>query len=116
MPDNNLSGRRCLALVRCSTKPQAGESFPQQSAWLRDFAEENQMTYVDERREALGVTQTERRPDIDYLLQRARNERDYDTLLVQDMSWLTRGGLKHGLSLYFLFESVGVLIASIGDG
>jgi hypothetical protein len=116
MAENNLVGRRCMTLIRCSTKEQSGESFPQQEAWLRDFADENQMIYVGEIQEALGVSQTEHRPDIDKLLKQAREQHDFDTVLVQDMSRLTRGGLIHGLRLYFQFEEVGVLIASITDG
>jgi hypothetical protein len=74
------------------------------------------MAYVGEMQEALGVSQTAKRPDIDYLIKRASQQRDYDTILVQDLSRLTRGGLEHGLELYFKFKSLGVLIASITDG
>jgi hypothetical protein len=74
------------------------------------------MVYVGELQEALAVSQTEKRPDVDYLLRRAREDHDFDTVLVQDLSRLTRGGLEHGLALYFEFKKVGVLIASITDG
>ena len=116
MADQNLSGRKCFALVRCSTKPQAGNSLPQQSSWLQDFADEHQMAYVGQLQEAFGVSQVESRPDINALLNRKRDFDDFDTVLVQDLSRLTRGGLEHGLSIYFEFRHAGIQIVSITDG
>jgi hypothetical protein len=116
MADQDLINRTVMALLRCSTLGQKKDSIPQQASWLRDFADENQMIYVGEIQESLGVSQTQNRPDIDYLMQRKRQFNDFDTILVQDLSRLTRGGLEHGLKLYFEFQVVGLQILSIVDG
>ena len=65
-----LKGRRCIALIRVSRARQAKNGLPQQAAWLRNFTDEHDMLWVDERKEALGVSQIKKRPDVDYLLDR----------------------------------------------
>lgn len=111
-----LQNRRCIALVRCSTGKQSKNSFPQQQEWLKTFAEENGMVYVGDRMEARSASQTRKRPDLDYLFKRKDTKDDFDTVLVQDLSRLTRGGLKHGLRLFFKFEDAGIRVVSVIDG
>jgi hypothetical protein len=102
--------------MRCSTNKGAENSLPQQTSWLRDVSDENGMIYVDELQEALGVSQTTNRPDIDYLIRRKMERNDFEVVLVQDLSRLTRGGVEHGLELYFKFKALGIFIMSIVDG
>lgn len=114
--DSRLAGGRSLGQIRCSRKEQAKKSLPQQREWLRTFAELNKMLHVDDMKEAVSASQIRRRPDLDRIFERKRLVNDFDTLIVQDLSRLTRGGATHGLQLLFKFKDVGIRLVSIVDG
>jgi|GEM_PF-1824704 len=114
--ESGLRGRLVIAQIRVSRKKQAKNGLPQQAAWLHSYADEQGAIWVDERRESLGVSQTKSRPDVEYLLNRKALRNDFDTILLQDLSRLTRGGLEHGFDLYKLFKNAGILIATVLDG
>jgi hypothetical protein len=108
--ESKLKGKRCIGQIRCSTKEQARKSLPQQQAWLREYAGEHGMTYVTDMKEAVSASQIKRRPDLQRIMQRKKTLNDFDVVLVQDLSRLTRGGTEHGLELYFKFKELGLRI------
>jgi hypothetical protein len=116
METGKLKGRRCIALIRVRRAKQAKNGLPQQASWLRSVADKEGMIWVDERKESLGVSQTTKRPDLDYLMARKKLKDDFDTIYLQDLSRLTRGGLEHGFDVYKMFKNAGILIATVLDG
>ena len=111
-----LKDRRCLALSRVSKRKQAKHGLPQQTAWLKEYAETNGMIWAGDMKESLAVSQTKKRPDVEKVLARKAALNDFDTVLVQDLSRLTRGGIEHGFDLYKRFKNAGILIVSVLDG
>jgi hypothetical protein len=114
--DKRLAGGSGVGQIRCSRKEQAKKSLKQQQDWLREFARLNGMEYVTDMREAVSASQTKRRPDLDRIFERKRMFNDFDTLIVQDLSRLTRGGVTHGLELFFKFKALGIRLVSLVDG
>ena len=104
-----LNGRRCICLVRCSTAEQADTSIPDQLKLLRAFAGDNGMTCVDEVvLDGVSGSLPGARTDIEAVLERKRERDDFDVLLVQDMSRLTRGGAHHGMKLEYDLNAAGI--------
>ncbi|HEX8524207.1 MAG TPA: recombinase family protein [Tepidisphaeraceae bacterium] len=102
-------GKRCIFIVRCSTKGQADTSIEDQLAVLHAFRESNGLVYVDELRlEGLSVSMP--RQFIDQLIERKRTRNDFDCIVLQDTSRLTRSGSKHGGKLEWELEAAGIEI------
>ncbi|MGC4031358.1 MAG: recombinase family protein [Tepidisphaeraceae bacterium] len=116
MKESRLKGKRVLAQLRCSLKEKAKKSLEQQHEWLTQYTLDSGAIYVGEMKEAISASQTKRRPDLDRIIKRKQTINDFDTVLVQDLSRLTRGGVEHGLEIYFEFKRLGIQIASIVDG
>src|SRR5206468_682590 len=107
--DNPYAGRNYLCLVRCSTNQQIDTSIPDQLKLLRAFGDEHGMHYVDS--EVVGgVTGSVpgARTDIDKIIHRKQTKGDFDILLVQDASRLTRAGAEHGMSVKYELMSAGI--------
>jgi hypothetical protein len=111
-----LMGKRYIGLVRCSTDGQKDTSIPDQLALLRGFADKHGMIHVDDvLRGGVSGSKPGNRTDLDELVARKRDRNDYDILLVQDTTRLTRGGVEHGAKIEFEFTKVGVRIVFVAD-
>ncbi len=121
MKEDSLSGTRYIMLVRCSTKDQADTSIDDQVKVLRKFADEHHMQYVDEVR-LVGVSGSRpgARHDLEDLLRRKRERDDFEVLLVQDVSRLTRSGARHASKLEYDLAVAGIMVCyateTIPDG
>jgi len=106
----NLKGKRYIRLMRCSTHAQAGTSLDDQAVLLEAFAlEEHQMVLVDEiRLEGVSGSIPGNRTDFDELVERKRLRNDFEVLLVQDVSRLTRSGALHGAKVEYDLAAVGI--------
>src|SRR5688572_30632535 len=112
MIDPRLAEGRGLGQIRCSRKEQAKKGLVQQREWLREFARTNSMVYVTDTQEAVSATQIKKRPDLERIYERKRTLNDFDTLIVQDLSRLTRGGVQHGLEIFFKLKALGIRLVS----
>ena len=116
MTEDRLAGRRYIALVRCSTKGQADTSIDDQLTLLRAFGDAHGMKSVDDIRLA-GVSGSlpGARHDLEELIERKRTRDDFDTLLVQDVSRLTRSGAQHGAKIEYDLSAAGVEVTYVAD-
>src|SRR4051812_47695865 len=106
-----LRGKYCLGLVRCSTMKQADTSIPDQIAALRKFADDHGLIITDTIiLEGVSGSQPGNREDLQQITQRKRERNDFEVLLVQDTSRLTRGGMQHGNKIEFDFAAEGIEI------
>src|SRR5687768_2382967 len=100
-------GMRYIRIVRCSTKGQADTSIDDQLALLDVFAREHQMVHVDDLRlEGLSVSMP--RQFIDQLIERKKIRNDFDAILLQDITRLTRSGSKNGAKLEYELEAASI--------
>lgn len=116
MEKNGLQGKRCIALARCSTPGQIDTSIDEQLNLLEQFARDQQMVIVD--RITLGGVSGSipaNRHELDVLVQRRTERQDFDVLLVQDPTRLTRSGPAHGLYIVHKLRSVGVRVVFAKD-
>ncbi len=115
--DNRYKGRRYVCLVRCSTAEQADTSIPDQLKLLRAFGDQHGMVYVDQV-VVEGVTGSVpgARTDIDDIIQRKIDRDDFDVLLVQDVSRLTRAGAEHGMKLKYDLAAAGIDVIFAAEG
>ena len=106
---NDLKGKRYINLVRCSTDRQSDTSIPDQLKLLDAFAEQHGMAHVDDV-SLDGVTGSipGARSDVEQLIRRKRERDDFDVLLVQDTSRLTRGGAEHGMKIQYDLKAAGI--------
>ncbi len=111
---NPLRGKRVIRLVRCSTKGQADTSIVDQNHLCAAFEERNEMIYVDTMT-LEGVSVSMPKTFIDQIIARKRTRNDFDVLLVQDTSRLTRSGMNHGAHLEWLLRAAGIEIIFVLD-
>jgi DNA invertase Pin-like site-specific DNA recombinase len=113
---DRLNGKSCIGLVRCSTAGQADTSIPDQIAALKQFAEKHGMTIIDiVVLPGLSGSIPGNRDDLQQLIERKREQNDFEFLLVFDTTRLTRGGMRHGNSIEFQFLSEGVEILYVTE-
>jgi DNA invertase Pin-like site-specific DNA recombinase len=114
---DKYKGRRYVCLARCSTAEQAETSIPDQIKLLKAFGDQHGMVYVDQI-VLEGVTGSipGARTDIGEIIQRKIDRDDFDILLVQDVSRLTRSGPEHGMKIKYDLGAVGVEIIFAADG
>jgi hypothetical protein len=109
MRNEKLNGRRYVALVRCSTDQQTETSIPDQLKLLDAFAAENGMisagTVI---LDGVSGSKPGARTDIDEIINRKMEKDDFDILLLQDISRLTRGGAEHGAKVEFDLGAAGI--------
>jgi DNA invertase Pin-like site-specific DNA recombinase len=113
METNPLKGLRCVGLGRTSLGENTEASIPQQTAILERRCAELEMVWVG-LVPVSGVSGSlpGKREDIEGLLERKLKHNDYDVLMVQDRSRLTRSGEGHGAWLQVEFARVGVRVIS----
>lgn len=106
---NRLTGKRYINWARCSTDSQAETSIPDQLRLLTAFADRAGMIHVDN--VVLdGVTGSVpgARDDVADLVRRKLERDDFDVVLLQDMSRLTRSGYEHAAKIEYDLRAVGV--------
>jgi hypothetical protein len=115
----SLQGRRYVCLVRCSTNAQEDTSIPDQLAVLHDYAKKEGMVHAggDEALQLGGVSGSHpgARTDIEIILERKRTHGDFDVVLVQDLSRLTRGGVEHGGKIEYDLAAEGIKVVFAGS-
>jgi hypothetical protein len=117
MKGSKLNGKRYINLVRCSTHGQADTSIDDQLNVNKAFATQHGMVHVDDV-VLEGVTGSipGARRDIGQILERKATRDDFEILLVQDPSRLTRGGALHGASIEYDLRSAGIKVVYVsGD-
>ena len=118
--DNNNGdrwrGRRCICLVRQSSDADGTTSTEAQLQWLHADAHARGMTNVaDVTLEGVTGSLPGMRTDLEDLLNRKREQDDFDVLLVQRLDRLTRGGSEHGFWFEHEANKVGIDILYPGD-
>ncbi len=118
MKDTSIyRGRRYVCLVRCSTTEQADTSIPDQLKLLRAFGDQHGMVYVDQVvLEGVTGSVPGARTDIADIITRKRDRDDFDVLLVQDVSRLTRAGAEHGMKLKYDLSAAGIEVLFAAEG
>ncbi|HZN68085.1 MAG TPA: recombinase family protein [Tepidisphaeraceae bacterium] len=107
--NDTLDGKRYINLVRCSSAKQADTSIPDQLKLLNSFAVARGMVHVaDEILDGVTGSIPGARSDIERLIRRKKEVDDFDVLLVQDSSRLTRGGATHGMKIEYDLASAGI--------
>ncbi|MFA9478037.1 recombinase family protein [Phycisphaerales bacterium AB-hyl4] len=114
--EDKWRGLRFIILVRQSDDSQGSTSTEAQLQWLRAEGERLGMVLVDEII-LNGVTGSlpGKRDDLPQLLDRKRDQDDFDVLVVQRLDRLTRGGTSHGFWIDHEFEKAGITILATGD-
>jgi hypothetical protein len=116
MKEKNLQGKRYIALVRCSSAAQSDTSIDAQNAIVAAFARENGMVCVGTV-ELAGVSGSVPgiRTDIDQLIERKRQQEDFDVVLLQDATRFTRSGPAHGMKLLYDLRAAGLEVVFVKD-
>jgi hypothetical protein len=116
MKEKELKGKRFIALARCSSAGQIETSIEEQLKLIESFGHAQGMKCVD-RITLGGVTGSVPgvRDDIDEVIRRKREQDDFEVLLVQDASRLTRSGAVHGMHILFELRSAGVQVVFVKD-
>jgi hypothetical protein len=115
--DNSYAGRRYLCQIRCSTNQQIDTSIPDQQKLLRAFGDQYDMIYVDSViLEGVTGSVPGARNDIEQIIQRKKTANDFDVLLVQDVSRLTRAGAEHGMKLKYDLAAAGIEVIFANEG
>jgi len=113
--EDRLRGKRYIALARCSTNDQAETSLPGQLTLLRSFGDRHGMIYVDEIARDVTGSLPGARTEFAELIQRKTEKDDFDSVLVQDATRLTRSGVQHAFSIKEKLEEVGIEIVYASD-
>lgn len=109
-----LRGKRCVALVRCSTLKQANTSIPDQIRAIEAFADKHGLIVIDTIiLEGVSGSRPGNRQDIPQIIQRKQERNDFEVLLVHDTTRLTRGGMKHGSKIEWELEAEGIEIVYV---
>ena len=118
MNNGNLKGRRYVNLVRCSSDQQADTSPVDQQGVLNEFGRDCGMIHAggDVILEGVSGSLPGARDDIDVVIERKKQRDDFDVLLVQDVSRLTRGGGDHTGFLKHRLATVGVEVVFVASG
>ena len=118
MKKSHLEGRRYINLVRCSKDEQADTSPEDQRRVLDEFAMKHGMIHAGEDEVLEGVTGSvpTARKDIDRIVTRKQEFNDFDTLLLQDFSRFTRGGIEHGNALKWELAKADIEVMFVTSG
>lgn len=113
---NPFAGNRYIALVRASLDTDGTTSTEAQLDWMHGDGRRLEMRHVDDEIVS-GVTGSlpGRREDLERILRRRAEQRDFDVLLIQRCDRLSRGGSAH--TLWFVHEAnkVGLILHFAGD-
>ncbi len=113
-PYERLRGKRYIASARCSTIGQADTSIPDQIHAIETFAGRYGMVKVDQvLLEGISGSMPGKREDLQTLLDRKQRRNDFEAVLVQDTTRLTRGGTGHGMHIEHEFTAAGIEIVFV---
>lgn len=113
MSNSKFKGLRCIGLVRTSSDEQSEASIPQQIELLKHFAKQHGMIWVGVViADGVSGSKPGERDDLSQIKERKLLNNDFDVVLVQDRSRLTRSGQDHAAWLKFEFKMLGVQIIS----
>lgn len=116
MKETSLAGKRYINLVRCSSSKQADTSLVDQLALLNDYAARHGMTHVDDVLvDGVSGSIPGARHDFDKLIQRKETREDFDVVLLQDTSRLTRAGNEHGAKVEYDFQAAGIEVVYVAE-
>jgi DNA invertase Pin-like site-specific DNA recombinase len=116
MKETSLAGKRYINLVRCSSSKQADTSLVDQLALLSDYAARHGMTHVDDVLvDGVSGSIPGARHDFDKLIQRKETREDFDVVLLQDTSRLTRAGNEHGAKVEYDFQAAGIEVVYVAE-
>lgn len=110
MSDSAFKGLRCLGLCRASSDKQTHASIPQQVELLQKVCDDRQMHWVGYEKEIISGSEPGNRDDLARLMRRKKTHDDYDVLMFQDRSRLTRAGQEHAAWLKVEFGRIGVKV------
>ena len=110
----NGTNRGYIAYARSATSDGVNAGIERQIQAIRQLGEQLGMTCVDEVRVAgvNGITPV-MREDLQNLLIRKQEKNDFDVLIMEDFSRLTRAGLDEGYQIEAEFEKYGVRIVYV---
>lgn len=109
MNREKLQGKRYIGLLRCSSPGQKDTSIQDQRRLLDAFGQEHGMVCVDHvSLEGVSGSVPGNRTDIQELVARKQTKDDFDVLLVQDTSRLTRAGVHHAHRIQSELNAVGI--------
>ena len=110
------AGRRAIIWVRQSTKEQSDSSCDDQAAVIAAFAKQHGIEIID-RVTLDGVSGSSSKvgEQIDEIIRRKQLRDDFDLLIVQDLSRLTRGGVVTGNHLQYRLAEAGIELLSAHD-
>jgi DNA invertase Pin-like site-specific DNA recombinase len=112
----NLRGKCYISYARCAAVAGSAPKLRRQIRIIRQFGDSFDMKCAGEIRLAgvSGVTPTIR-PDLQLLLERKRQRNDFEMLLVEDLTRLTRSGLDGAREIEAAFGECGVQILCLTD-
>lgn len=114
--EKSFKGKRYIALARCSSQGQIDTSIDEQLRLIENFGRQQGMVCVGT--VALGgLTGSVPgiRQDIDELVRRKQENNDFEVVVIQDASRLTRSGSLHGMHILYRLRSIGVQVAFVKD-
>lgn len=116
MKRTELKGKKYIAFARCSTQGQADTSIEDQLKAINAFARSHEMIHVDNiTLEGVTGSIPGARSDIDEMIARKVECDDFEVLLVQDPTRLTRSGPLHGATIKYQLSSVGIQLVFVTD-
>lgn len=116
MKEKNLNGKRYIALARCSSAAQTDTSVDAQNVLIDNYARDRGMVKVDAvALDGVSGSVPGIRTDIDELIRRKLERDDFDVVVLQDVTRLTRSGTQHGMKLLFDLRAVGLRVAFVKD-
>lgn len=113
---NPFAGKRYIALVRASNDTDGTSSTDAQLDWMHEDGRRPEMHHVaDVILSGETGSLPGRRKDLEQLLARRGEQRDFDVLLVQRCDRFSRGGGAH--TLWFIHEAnkIGLMVHFAGD-
>jgi len=111
-----LRGKRYIAYARCATKQGSTQSMRRQLRLIREFGDRHKMRCVAESRNpGIDGYTLALRPDLYRLLIRKCDQDDYDVLVMEDLSRLSRAEPPRIERLQALFTVCGVQIVYVAS-
>src|SRR5579884_1561357 len=116
MDRKETEGKRYICLVRASDASKGTTSTAAQLALLREYGDRMGMVFID-KIVLDGVTGSlpGKRQDLQALLDRKRQQNDFDFIVLQRLDRLTRGGSAHGFWIEHECSRVGLRLLFVGD-
>jgi hypothetical protein len=114
--EQKLTGKRYIALARCSTKGQADTSIEDQLRVINAYARTHEMIFVDSiRLEGVTGSVPGARSDIDELIARKNDRDDFEVVVVHDTTRLTRSGPLHAANIRYQLAAAGIELVFAAD-